>query len=109
LASLSPDDDVPDTSPALKVIQADAFDVLLTEANRLGVLTRWVGPRQPVEAKKELELEQKQKEPSEAVSEVPPKQAGNDAYFNYRIQLEVIASLERLAASSNIKSLAKSK
>jgi len=44
LASLSPSDEVPIDSPALKILPADAFNALIEEANRLGVLARFVGP-----------------------------------------------------------------
>ena len=96
LASLSPDDEVPDDSPALKILPADAFTTLLSEADRLGILTRWVGPKvRPPEEVKKIESEQ-------VGLEVALKQAGGEASFNYKIQLETIEAIRQVAEAVKV-------
>ena len=115
MASLSPDDEVPNDSPALRIISADTFDALLTEADRLGVLARWVGPRaRPQEEEKgKPEIEVVDLSGEEVAPEIArAKQAGGEDYFNYKIQLTAIESIKQIVAigsTERLGSLAKSK
>ena len=107
---MSPDDEIPSDSPALRIISADTFDVLLTEADRLGVLTKWVGPRaRPQEEVKKPEMEEPIPLFHEGTSPsiVSLKQAGNDAYFNYKIIMEAIQSIKSIVAIGSTERLAR--
>lgn len=93
LASMSPDDAIPDGSPALRVVQADAFEAVLDEAKRIGVLSRWVGPPAPTSSTASVEGA---KISSEAVS--PP---GKDN----TVALRALGTIERIVALDNSRRL----
>lgn len=44
IAAIGPDDEIPENCPALTILPADAFDSLISEADRLGLLVKYVGP-----------------------------------------------------------------
>ena len=92
LASLSPDAEIPVDSPALKVLSADAFNALIEEANRLGVLSRLVGPRPPV---------------SESVDVETPKQ--DKGYYHYQLCHEALEIIRQITAASSVRSFVEPK
>lgn len=113
LAGLTSNSEIPSDSPALKVLSADAFNALVEEADRLGVLARLVGPR-PLPEKEaeaflhpELDMKEQSVEPLEIGKQLEPN--AGERYYDYKIQSEAIDAIRQVAVSSNIRSLAKPK
>ena len=95
LKGLTPDDNVPDDSKALTVLPADAFNALVEEANRLGLLARLVGPPRPVEEKRE----EREASPQAGV----PEKTGSPEYYTYDLNKRALEILRQIAVSSNVQ------
>lgn len=98
LKGLTPEDNIPDDSKALTVLPADAFNALVEEANRLGLLTRLVGPPKPPEEKEEG---------SPKVEE--PEKVGSQEYYTYDLNKQALEVLRQIAVSSNVQRFVKPK
>lgn len=87
LAGLSPESEVPEDSPALTIIPADAFGALIAEADRLGVLTRIVGPKRP-----------------ESVEEVPTP-GGEKTFLGYKLRNKALDLVRDIVATQSADDL----
>ena len=100
LKGLTPDDNVPDDSKALTVLPADAFNALVEEANRLGLLARLVGPPRPPEEKVER---------SSKVEEPVLEKEGSQEYYTYDLNKRALDIIHEIAVSSNVQRFVKPK
>ena len=101
LKGLTPEDNIPNDSKALTVLPADAFNALVEEANRLGLLARLVGPPKPTEEKEE----------SRQKVEVPEESVGVDSqeFYTYDLNKRALEVLREITASSNVQRFVKPK
>ena len=88
LASLTPESEVPIDSPALKVLPADAFNALMDEANRLGMLARLVGPSQP-----------------KAGEVAAPVKSGDKEFYRFKTTEHALDVIQKVVVASNLQGL----
>jgi len=89
LASLTPESEVPIDSPALRVLSGDAFNALVEEANRLGVLARFVGP---TAARTKSGVEE-------------PVKGESKEFYRFKVRMEALGIVRQIVALDTSSSL----